>query len=184
MDEADTATYLGVIVQWNLKFDLHITAKKTKLEKLRTIKHILHTSSPKRRPVTGFHKLAQPNNGACRHVRNPTLAKENQSLEMLQHRAVRTPVRLRGRASVTQNFAYSLSNRLSLLIKMLQEEEQHSTPAVASDEITGNDQNAGCGEMKSINTASHVVYHFSFLPTSNRDTRENIDWQTKHRNCQ
>ena len=184
MDWADTTTYLGVSMQSNLKFDQYIALTKNKASKTPgAIKHILK-QAPQEGWLLAYTSLCRPILEYADTVWNPTLTIEIESLEMLQHRAVRSPVRLRGRASVTQNFAYSLSNRLSLLIKMLQEEEQHSTPAVASDEITGNDQNAGCGEMKSINTASHVVYHFSFLPTSNRDTRENIDWQTKHRNCQ
>ena len=81
---------------------------------------------------------------------DPTLAKEIESLEMLQHRAVRFIARLRGRESVTEACSeLSLQlfkqicrhHRLSLLMKILKDEERHST-SVAYDEITGDRQKA------------------------------------------
>ena len=82
-------------------------------------------------------------------VWDQTLVKEIESLEMLQHRAVRFIARLRGRESVTgacselglQPLKQRRKNhRLSLLIKILQDEERHSTLSVAYDEITGDCQ--------------------------------------------
>ena len=63
--------------------------------------------------------------------------------------------------------------RLSLLMKILQDEEQHSTLSVAYDEITGYYQkmtmttrSAAYGEITSVYAASHVCIPW-WLPTKN-----------------
>jgi len=65
-------------------------------------------------------------------------------------------------------------------MKILQE-EQHSTLAIAHDEIAKNCQNilittrsAACGELTSV-YETLLVYHGSFLPRTKRDTRTNLD---------
>ena len=72
-------------------------------------------------------------------------------------------------------------HRLSLLMKILKDEELHSTLSVAYDEITGDRQkvtmttrSVARGEITSVYAESHVC-HGSFLPKTIRDTRGNTD---------
>ena len=96
IDWVDTTTYLSVIMQSNLKFDQPMALEKDKHSKtLRAIKRIL-----KQAPQEG-RLLA--NTSLCRTILeyadtvwDPTIAKEIESLEMLQHRVVRFIARLRG----------------------------------------------------------------------------------------
>ena len=190
MDWTDTTTYLGVVMQSNLKFNQHIALKKDKASKtLGTIKHILK-QAPQEGRLLAYTSLCRPILEYADTVWDPTLAKEIESLEMLQHRAVRFIARLKGRESVTgacselglQPLKQRRKNhRLSLLMKILQDEEQHSILAVAYDKITGDRQrvtmttrSAARGEITSVYAASHV-YHSSFLPRTIRDIRGNTD---------
>ena len=97
---------------------------------------------------------------------------------MPQYRVVRFIARLREWESVTEACAElglqplkqrRRNHRLSLLIKILQDEEWHSTLSVAYDEITGDRQkvtmttrSTARGEITSVYAASHV-YHSSFI---------------------
>ena len=120
----------------------------------------------------------------------PALAKEIESLEMLQDRAVRFIAILRGRESAMEACSElglqplkqrRRNHRLSLLLKILQDEERHLKLLVVYDEITRHHQkvtmttrSAARGEMMAVYAASHV-YHGSFLPRIIRDTRGNTD---------
>ena len=75
------------------------------------------------------------------------------------------------------------NQRLSLRMKILQDEERHSTLSVAYNEITRDRQKVtmttrsaarGKGEITSVYAASHV-YHVTFLPRTIRDTRGNTN---------
>ena len=88
-------------MQSNLKFDQHIALKKDKASKtLGAIKHILK-QAPQEGRLLAYTSLCRPILEYGDTVWDPTLAKEIESLEMLQHRAVRFIARLRGRESVT-----------------------------------------------------------------------------------
>ena len=166
-------------MQSDLKFDLHMALKKDKaLKPLGAIKRILIKPHKK----AGYWLAL-----ACVAQWDPTLVKEIELLEILQHRSVWFIARLRGRESVTeacseQPLKQSLRNhRLSLLMKVVQDEQWHSTLLVACDEITGDRQkvtrttrSVACGEMASVYVASHV-YHGSFLSRVIRCIRENTD---------
>ena len=58
MDWADTTTYLGFIMQSNLKFDQHMTLKKDKAT-LRAIKHILK-QAPQEGRLLVYTSLCRP----------------------------------------------------------------------------------------------------------------------------
>ena len=127
-------------MQSNHKFDQHMALRKDKaLIALGAIKHI-----SKQAPQEGW-LLAYP--GLCRpmleHVDtvwDPTLVKEIEFLEMLQH-------------------------RLFLLMKVLQDKKWHSTLLIAYKEITADRQKvpmttktAASREMTSVYAASHAYY--------------------------
>ena len=60
MDWADTAAYLGAMMQSYLKFDQHMALKKDKaLKTLGAITHILKQAPQE--GVTGLHQLVSPN---------------------------------------------------------------------------------------------------------------------------
>ena len=85
IDCADTTTYLGVIVQSNFKFDQHIALKKDKASKtVGAIKHILK-QAPQKGRLLAYTSLCRPILEYADTVCDPTLAKEVESLEMLQH---------------------------------------------------------------------------------------------------
>ena len=95
MDWADTTTYLGVIMQSNLTFDQHMALKKNIASKtLGAVKHILK-QAPQKIRLLAYTSLCRPILEYADTVWDPTLAKEIESLEMLQHRTVRFIARLR-----------------------------------------------------------------------------------------
>ena len=60
MDWADTTTYLGVVMQSNLKFNQHIALKKDKASKtLGAIKHILK-QAPQEGRLLAYTSLCGP----------------------------------------------------------------------------------------------------------------------------
>ena len=167
-----------------------MTLKKDKASKtLGAIKHILK-QAPQKGWLLVYSSLCCTILEYADNVWDPTLAKEIESLEMLQHSAVQFIARLRRRENVTaacselglQPLKQRRKNhRLSLLIKILQDEERHSTLSVAYDKITGDRQkvtmttrSAARGKITSVYAASHA-YHGSFLPWTIKDTRGNTD---------
>ena len=54
-DWTDTTTYLGVVMQSNLKFNQHIALKKDKASKTPVNNQVHSKTSPTRRLVTGLH---------------------------------------------------------------------------------------------------------------------------------
>ena len=76
---------VGGVLQSNLKFDQHITLKKDKTSKtLGAIKHILK-QAPQKGRLLAYTSLCRPILEYADTVCDPTLAKEVESLEMLQH---------------------------------------------------------------------------------------------------
>ena len=87
MDWAGTTIYLGVVMQSSLKFDQHIAFKKDIASKtLGAIKYILK-QSPQEGRLLAYTSLYRPILEYTDTVWDPTLAKEVEYLEMLQHRA-------------------------------------------------------------------------------------------------
>jgi len=75
MDWVDTATYLGVVTQLNLKFNQHITLKKDKASKiLEAIKDVLH-EAPREGKLLAYTSLCCPMLKHADAVWDPTLAK-------------------------------------------------------------------------------------------------------------
>jgi len=93
MDWVDERTYLGVVMQSNLKFDQHIILKKDKASKfLGASKHVL----------LAYTSLCHPILKYADTMWEPTVAKDMESLEILQHSAVRFIAGLKRRESVTE----------------------------------------------------------------------------------
>ena len=178
--------YLGVIMQSDLKFDQHIKLKRDSASRaLGSIKHILY-NAPKKSRLLAYTSLCRPILEYADTVWDPMLNKDIESIEMIQHRAVRFISCLKGRESVTEASSelglQTLQNRrrnhrLTLLMKILQEEERHSSLALAYDEVSNDKQNmtmktrsATRGKLNSV-YASTKVYYGSFLPRTIRDTK-------------
>lgn len=86
---ASSTKYLGVIMQSDLKFDQHIKLKRDKaMRTLGSIKHILH-AAPKKSRLLAYTSLCRPILEYADSVWDPTLVKDIESIEMVQHRAVR-----------------------------------------------------------------------------------------------
>jgi len=89
-------------MQSNLKFDQHITLKKDKASKiLGAIKHVLLEASREGK-LLAYTNLCHPILEYADTVWDPTLAKDIESLEVLQRRAVRFIAGIKGRESVTE----------------------------------------------------------------------------------
>jgi len=83
-------------MQSNLKFDQHIMLKKDKASKiLETIKHVLHEASREGK-LLAYTNLCRPILEYTDTVWDLTLAKDIESLEMLQRRAVRFIAGIKG----------------------------------------------------------------------------------------
>ena len=114
---------------------------------------------------------------------------------MLQHRAVQFIAKLsgpecHGSELGLQPFKQRRRNhRLSLLMRILQDEKRRSTLSVAYDEITGDHQkvtmttrSSARWEITSVYAASYV-YHGSFLPRTITDIRGNTGYYLGSSNC-
>ena len=100
MDWADMTTYLGVIMQSNLKCDQHVALKKDKASK--NLGAIKHTNKPHKKDGYWLTPACAAQYWSTLTLWNPTIAKEIESLWMLQDGAVRFIVKLRGQESVTE----------------------------------------------------------------------------------
>jgi len=80
----DITTNLGVVMQSNLKINQHMTLKNNKASKiLGAIKHILH-EAPREDKLLAYTSLCCPILEYADTMWNPTLAKDIESLKMLQ----------------------------------------------------------------------------------------------------
>jgi len=132
MDWVDAATYYYLFGGCNA-VDQHITLRKDKvLRILGAIKHVLH-EAPREGKLLAYSSLCSPILEYEDTVWDLTLAKDIESLEMLQHRVVRFIAGLKGQESVTEACSQlglqpfkqrRRTHRLNLLMKILQEEEQ------------------------------------------------------------
>ena len=177
--------YLGVTLQQNLKFDKHISEKVDKASGiLGTIKHTIRTA-PEKSKLLAYTSLCRPIMEYADTLWDPTDKRCVDSLEKIQSKAVRFIRNLKGRESVTE--AKTLlglvpladrrkNHRVSLLMRILQDDQHHGTLSSAYDDIvTGRASStmvtraASRGELISI--GSSTKHHGSFLPWTIRDMK-------------
>ena len=187
MTWVNNTKYLGVM-QSDLKFNQHMTSIKRKAYKtLGSIKHLLH-DAPRKARLLADTSLCRPLLEYAHTVWDPSRGKDVESIEMTQHRAVRFINCPRGRESITEACSQlglqtlqqrRRDHRISLLMKILQNEERHNNLALAYDELSVDRQgmsmttrSATRGEPTSVH-ATTQIYHNSFLPRTIRDTRGN-----------
>lgn len=180
--------YLGVTLQHDLKFDQHVSKKTDKASKiLGAIKHTLH-GTPSKCRLLAYVSLCRPVLEYADTLWDPTSRQTIDQIENIQRRAVRFISNLKGRDSVTEERdllelapleTRRRNHRVTLLHKILTDEERHSTLSASYDEIVESRANvsmttraASRGELMSI-SATNRVYHNSFLPRTIRDMRIN-----------
>jgi len=178
--------YLGVYLQQDLKFEDHISQKNGKASRiLGAIKHVLPSASEKYR-LLAYTSLCRPILEYADCVWDPTSKQLINAIECVQRRAVRYISGLKGRESVTEARAKLALNtleerrrnhRVTLLHKILKDENRHSVLSSSYDEILNNraettitTRAATRGEPTSI-YASSRTYRDSFLPRTIRDMR-------------
>ena len=186
LEWAGETKYLGVTMQTDLKFNQHIAEKTMKASKiLGAIKHTLH-DAPKNGRLLAYTSLCRPIMEYADTLWDPCSKQTIESMEMVQRRAVRFIDRLSGRVSVSEARSKlglsplqdrRKSHRLSLLMRILQDEDHHDALASAYDEIiqdrsnvTMTTRSATRGEPTSV-SASTNIYHNSFLPRTIRDLK-------------
>ena len=182
----DTTKYLGVTLQSDLKFRSHLSeimgsANKT----LGCIKYTLH-GAPEKAKLLAYTSLVRPRLEYADVLWDPSGNTSIGELELIQNKAIRFVKCIKGRHGVTEGRS-SLglqtlqerrkSHRISLLMRILSEQNNHETLSADYDEIVNcRSQNtmetraAKRGEPTSIQ-ASSTTYHNSFLPKTIRDLR-------------
>ena len=182
----DTTKYLGVVLQSDLKFKKHISdimgsANRT----LGCIKYTLH-GAPEKAKLLAYTSLCRPKLEYADVLWDPSDNASIEDLELVQNKAVRFIKNIKGRRGVTEART-SLgiqtlqerrkAHRISLLMRILSDQNKHDTLSADYDEIincrsqaTMKTRAAERGEPTSIQ-ASSAVYHNSFLPRSIRDLR-------------
>ena len=181
------AVYLGVTLQSDLKFTAHINNKISKANKiLGIIKRTLYGAPPKAK-LMAYTALCRPVIEYASVLWDPHIQRDVYNIEMVQHRAVRFISGLKGQTdSVTEEMNKlglkplanrRKSQRVSLLMRILTNEECHTALSTTYDEIINGRRNitvttraAARGEPLSIATQS-TIYHQSFLPRTVRDLR-------------
>lgn len=178
--------YLGITIQSDLKFDNHIHEKIKKASKvLGCIKSTLY-DAPQKAKLLAYTSLCRPILEYADTVWDPANKLNSYNIDMVQNRAVRFIKNLKGRESVTDaRLKLGLpslqdrrkTHRLSLLMRILSDEERHDVLASAYDEIIDNRNKmtittraATRGEPTAI-YASSQLYHNSFIPRTIRDLR-------------
>jgi hypothetical protein len=181
-------TYLGVVLQSNLKFTNHIANKINKAKRiLGCVKMSLYQAPPKAK-LMAYTALCRPIIEYASSVWDPTNKSLIHEIEMIQNNAIRFINNVKGRASITyareKLGLHTLadrrkSNRLSLLLKILSAEQSHAALSSEYDDLMKTNQcsmttrSAARGQPKSIH-ASKTVYHNSFLPRTVRELRGKI----------
>jgi len=180
------AKYLGIQLQSNLRFNKHIEKKVGSASKvLGCIKHSLY-EAPEKCKVLAYTSLCRPILEYGDALWDPPDNATSDLIESVQKKAIRYIKNIKGRHGLTEAQTQlqlqtlkerRKAHRISLLMRILSDENKHSTLSSAYDEIT-NDRNnttmttrsATRGEPTSI-YASSQVYFNSFLPRSVRDLR-------------
>lgn len=182
----DITKYLEVVLQSDLKFKKHISdimgsANRT----LGCIKYTLH-GAPEKAKLLAYTSLCRPKLEYADVLWDPSDNASIEDLELVQNKAVRFIKNIKGRRGVTEART-SLgiqtlqerrkAHRISLLMRILSDQNKHDTLSADYDEIvncrsqaTMKTRAAERGEPTSIQ-ASSAVYHNSFLPRSIRDLR-------------
>jgi len=180
------AKYLGVLIQSDLKFTHHINSKINNANRvLGSIKYTLH-DAPEHAKLLAYLSLCRPVLEYSDVLWDPADKASCQKLELVQNKAIRFVKNIKGRSGVTdgrnslglQTLEQRRKNhRLSLLMKILSDEEKHNTLSSAYEEITNcrlattmTTRAAERGEPTSV-YASTQAYHNSFLPRSIRDLK-------------
>ena len=184
--------YLGVTIQSDLKFNNHILTKtKSAYKVLGSIKYTLH-EAPEKAKLLAYTSLCRPILEYAATLWDPYDNRTSDAIEMVQNRSVRFVKNIKGRRGITeartQLHLQTLkdrrkNHRVSLLMRILSDEDRHEALSSAYDEIVKDRTNttmttraASRGEPTSI-YASTRLYHNSFLPRTIRDLRIG---QTQH----
>jgi hypothetical protein len=179
-------TYLRVTFQSDLKFNRHITAKVNTANKvLGSIKFALH-NAPEKDKLLAYTSLCRPVLEYADTLWDPADNSTAEEIELTQSKAIRFVKGIKGRRGITDARSQlelqplkdrRKNHRLSLLMRILSDEENHEALTYAYDEVINNRANATMvtraatrGEPTAI-FASSKLYHNSFLPRTVRDLR-------------
>lgn len=192
LEQVDKSTYLGVTLQANLKFDNHIQSKILLANKqLGMIKRALHWAPEKVR-LMAYKSLCLPHLDYASAVWDPYTTKEINSIEEVQTRAVRAIANIKGRRGVREAKERlelaalderRRTQRLRLLMRILQKEEYHPALSAAYDELINTPESfiqtraQTLGQPRSVSTNNNCYYN-SFLPRTIRDLKGNNPCKT------
>jgi len=182
----DETKYLGVILQSDLKFKKHITQTMNIANRtLGCIKYTLH-QAPEKAKLLAYTSLCRPRLEYADVLWDPADATTSNKIELIQNKAIRFIKDIKGREGVTEGRTdlglqplqeRRKNHRLSLLMRILSEENRHKTLSADYDEITNcrlhstmQTRSAARGEPNSI-SAQTSVFHNSFLLRTIRDLR-------------
>ncbi len=184
LEWTDCIKYLGVIIQSDLKFNTHITEKCSKANKiLGGIKYLTY-GAPMEAKLLAYTSLCRPILEYADVVWDPHAKQTIHKIELIQNKAIRFIKNIKGRDESVSTARDDLdlislekrrrNHRLSLLIRILEDEDRHKTLSKAYDELIQDrkyeTRAASRGEPNSIITNLNI-YHQSFLPRTIRDIR-------------
>ena len=183
----DEITYLGVTLQFNLKFHSHITKKINKAYKvLGMLKRSLY-GAPKKAKLLAYMTLCRPILEYAATTWDPVTKQLVKEIELVQNRAIRFICCLKGREASISDAREQLnissledrrkSLRITLLLKILSKEECHQALSSSYTELTRDKSTATVTTRAASNgiptaiSAMCTAYHNSFLPRTIRDLR-------------
>jgi hypothetical protein len=178
-------TYLGVLINQNLKWDDHISAIILKANRaLGMLRRVLY-KTPRKIKLVAYKTICRSLVEFSSEVWDPSFRKDIERLEMVQNRAVRFVCDLRGICSVSEARAEieleSLeerrrNQRKKFLLNLLAGENCHPALDSAFPELEAvsslfcSTRSAASG-MPSAVTCNSTVFHQSFLPRTSRELR-------------
>lgn len=182
----DSTKYLGATLQQDLNFDQHISQKIDKATKiLGAIKYTLNCA-PIPSKLLAYTSLCRPILEYADTLWDPAKKQTAEQIENVQRKAVRFISNLRGRESVSdarQRLGLipladrRKNHRITLLLRILRDEQRHHVLSSSYDEILKSRADANMttraasrGELTSI-WAKSKLYYDSFLPQTIRDLR-------------
>lgn len=186
LNTVQQSKYLGVTLQSDLKFSSHIQLKVSKAkQQLGMIKQALH-GAPQDAKLLAYLSLCRPHVEFASSVWDPTLEYQINSIEMVQHKAIRFICNLKGRESISAA-ADKLEintlkerrkgNRHSLLLRILSKENNHQALTNSYDKLI-NDRpddiaitRAASKQHPATIYAKSSTYHGSFLPKTIRELK-------------
>ena len=181
--------YLGVTLQDNLKFGLHVKDKIKKASQAMGMVRRSLANAPKKCKKQAYVALVRPHLEYASSVWDPYTRGDIYKLEMIQNKAIRFIQNLHGRVSITDARLKTglctleerrAAHRSALFLKITNDPERYTDLCSETERpkrTGGATTRAAAKNIPLSQASSSTVYYQSFIPRAIRELRSSCDWK-------